>query len=210
MPLLPMESVAQTESTPETSSGSSVWARAATLFSRWRDQGEPEALDELVRGFSPVLWHVVRAYGLDRERAEDVVQTTWLAFVRRHASIEQPQAVGAWLTTTARREAWRVSRLESTATAVEDEILERWAPDEESAETEVVAGDEHSRLWTQVHELSQRCQRLLRIVAFDDRPDYARIAKDLDMPIGSIGPTRGRCLAKLRDALTAAEGGHHE
>jgi hypothetical protein len=53
---------------------------------------------------------------------------------------------------------------------------------------------------------SARCQRLLRIIAFDDRPDYAGIARDLDMPVGSIGPTRGRCLAKLKELLAANSG----
>lgn len=200
-----MDAAADTGRPPESGSGTSVWAQAADNFNRWRS-GETTALDDMVRGFGPVLWHVVRAYGLDRDRAEDVVQTTWLTLVRRHESIEEPQAVGSWLTTTARREAWRVSKAESKATVVEDEILERRSPDEVSAEHEAVLNDEQSRLWSCVRELSERCQRLLRVVAFDDRPDYARIAKDLDMPVGSIGPTRGRCLSKLKDALAAAEG----
>ena len=58
------------------------WERATTLFLRWRD-GEPRAMDELVRLMTPVLWHVARAYGLDRALAEDVVQSTWMALMRR-------------------------------------------------------------------------------------------------------------------------------
>jgi DNA-directed RNA polymerase specialized sigma24 family protein len=64
-------------------------------------------------------------------------------------------------------------------------------------------GDESRRLWSAVETLNERCQRLLRVVAFEDRPDYARLAQDLSMPIGSIGPTRNRCLAKLRALLDA-------
>jgi DNA-directed RNA polymerase specialized sigma24 family protein len=70
-----------------------------------------------------------------------------------------------------------------------------------------VLGDEQARLWESLKVLPERCQKLLRIVAMEPRPDYARIAGELKMPIGSIGPTRGRCLDKLRNELhrTGAE-----
>lgn len=180
------------------------WERAAELFGRWRD-GETRAMDELVRLMSPVLWHVVRAYGLDRALAEDVVQTTWLTLVRRHESILEPQAVSGWLTTCARREAWRVGKLQRRADPTEAEYLEPHLPTHESAEDSAIVDDESSRLWTAVSTLNDRCQRLLRVVAFEERPDYARLAQDLSMPIGSIGPTRQRCLAKLRAVLESAQ-----
>jgi len=182
-----------------------VWSRSAAIFRRWRD-GEREALDELVRCLTPVLWQVVRSYGIDRDRAEDVVQTTWLTLVRRHDSIADPQAVASWLTTTARREAWRVAKSDARARPVEDELLETQVPSQQSAEREAIVADEGSRLWASVRQLPARCQRLLRIVAFDDRPDYAGIARDLNMPIGSIGPTRGRCLDKLKALLAVQTG----
>ena len=176
------------------------WERCADLFERWRS-GEARAMDELVRLMSPVLWHVVRAYGLDHALAQDVVQTTWLTLVRRHESILEPQAVSGWLTTCARREAWRVGKLQRRADPTEAEYLEPHLPTHESAEDSAVVGDEARRLWSAVETLNERCQRLLRVVAFEDRPDYARLAQDLSMPIGSIGPTRQRCLAKLRAVL---------
>lgn len=177
-----------------------TWQRAGGLFSRFR-AGDTAALDELVRLLTPVLWHVVRAYRLDRESAEDVVQTAWLTLVRRQESIADPQAVSAWVMTTARREAWRVSRMSSRVTAAPDELLAAQIPHATSAEAEVVLSDADRRLWAAVDGLSERCRRLLRVVAFDERPDYAGLARDLVMPIGSIGPTRGRCLGKLRQAL---------
>jgi RNA polymerase sigma factor (sigma-70 family) len=179
----------------------SVWVQSANHFRRWRE-GEHAALDDLVRSLTPVLWHVVRAYGLEKEQAEDVVQTAWLTLVRRHETIADPQAVAAWLTTTARREAWRVSRVSSRAVPLGDEVIEARVPHQKDAESEVVTNDEQDRLWAHVSQLSPRCQRLMRIVAFDDRPDYAGIAQELGMPIGSIGPTRGRCLDKLKHLLT--------
>jgi RNA polymerase sigma factor (sigma-70 family) len=183
-----------------TGDSASVWDVAAMAFARWR-AGDPSALDELVRAMSPVLWHVVRATGLGKEQSEDVVQTAWLALVRNAESVGDPQAVARWLCTTARREAWRVSKGAGRTTAVEDDTLAHFLPTHDSAESAVVLGDEQARLWESLRQLSERCQKLLRIVAMEPRPDYARIAGELKMPIGSIGPTRGRCLDKLRNEL---------
>lgn len=182
------------------------WESAAAMFVRWRE-GDKRAMDELVRLMSPALWHVVRAYGLDHALAQDVVQTTWLTLVRRHETILDAQAVSGWLTMCARREAWRVGKQQRRADPTEDESLEHHLPVHESAEQTATTNDASRRLWSAVATLNERCQRLLRIVAFEDRPDYARIAEDLAMPVGSIGPTRQRCLAKLRAALDGPDGG---
>jgi RNA polymerase sigma factor (sigma-70 family) len=180
----------------------SIWERAAASFTRWRN-GDARAMDELVVAMTPVLWHVVRAYGLETSLAEDVVQTTWLTLVRRHDAIADDRAVAGWLTTCARREAWRVGKAHQRVMPSEDVDLEPHLPVEVSAEERAQGADSDHRLWTAVAALDERCRRLLRIVAFEERPDYAQIAQDLSMPIGSIGPTRQRCLVKLRTALTA-------
>ena len=65
----------------------------------------------------------------------------------------------------------------------------------------MLRSDSETRLWQHIAQLPERCQALLRVIAFSDRPDYAAVAKALGMPVGSIGPTRGRCLAKLRHLL---------
>jgi RNA polymerase sigma factor (sigma-70 family) len=182
-----------------------IWDDSAAAFSRWLS-GEPGAMDELVHTMTPVLWQVVRAYGLAQDQAQDVVQTTWLTLVQRSGSIADPHAIAAWLLTTARREAWRVSKRSAASIPVSDEVLEAVTDDEASAEDVALARDGENRLWACVRRQSERCQRLLRIVAFEQRPDYAKIARDLGMPVGSIGPTRGRCLSKLREALELMEG----
>lgn len=179
-----------------------IWARASDSFTRWR-AGEAAAMDELVRTMTPVLWHVVRAYGLERMLAEDVVQATWFTLLRRYESIHDDHAVAGWLTTCARREAWRAGRAHLRTRPTEDADLEPLLPRDESAEDRAHRGDRDTRLWGAVGGLDERCRRLLRIVAFEERPDYAQIATDLSMPIGSIGPTRQRCLGKLRTALEA-------
>lgn len=183
----------------------SLWTTAAEHFERWRS-GEAAALDDLVRLLSPVLWQVVRASGLDRTTAEDVVQTSWLALVRAADTVTEPQAVAGWLCTTARREAWRTARMAGRQLPAEDEALARRLPDTPAPEQQVVLDDRNARLWACLGRLPERCQRLLRVVAAESRPDYSTIAVDLEMPVGSIGPTRGRCLEKLRRELVEAGG----
>ncbi|MDQ3416976.1 MAG: sigma-70 family RNA polymerase sigma factor [Actinomycetota bacterium] len=185
-----------------------LWLRAEELFAGWR-AGDQSAMDELVRTLNPVLWQMVRAYGLNRDSADDVVQTTWLTLVRTGASIRDDRAVLRWLTVTARREAWRVSQASRRTAASDDAALEVVLPTSDSAEHAAVLDDEQRRLWRLVRELSDRCQRLLRVVAFSERPDSAGIAESLQMPVGSIGPTRARCLTKLR-TLIETPGGHNE
>jgi len=182
---------------------SALYDAATDAFRRWR-AGDESALDELVRMMSPVLWHVVRATGLDREAAEDVVQNTWLTLVRSGDSVRDAQAITRWLCTAARREAWRVSKSASRTRPVEDEVLDARMPVQTSPESEVVSDDEKAHLWRALSRLPERCQKLLRIVAWEPRPDYSSVAEGLDMPIGSIGPTRRRCLDKLRVELGSA------
>jgi len=196
-----------TDSSAEDSANDStaLWSRATDAFLAWR-RGDAGGVDELVRTMTPVLWNVVRAYGITQDLAQDVIQSTWLILVRRADTIADPHAVAAWLTTTARREAWRAASGGTRSITVSDDDLEYLSDNAPSAEERAVADDGDALLWECVHTLSERCQRLLRIVAFDERPDYARVAQELSMPVGSIGPTRGRCLAKLRAVLTQKGG----
>lgn len=174
---------------------------AAVLFARWRD-GDARAMDELVREMTPALWHIARSYTVSATVAEDVVQATWLALVRKHDTIEDPSAVAGWLTTTARREAWRASQ--RARRSVPDDNLEWRLPPAESVEDEVARRELAQSLWGAVRTLDERCRRLLRVVAFAVRPEYDSLAEHLDMPVGSIGPTRRRCLTKLKKLLQAS------
>jgi RNA polymerase sigma factor (sigma-70 family) len=148
---------------------------------------------------TPILWHTARASRLDSATAEDVLQTVWLTLVRKADTITEPLAILQWLVVTTKRETWRVAKsqtrtrpedLESSGTSVSDPSAD--------VEAEVIRSETQSTLWHHIDQLPERCRTLLRVIAFADRPDYADLAKALDMPQGSIGPTRGRCLAKLR------------
>ncbi len=176
--------------------------QAAAAFGDYRD-GVPGGIDRLVRLVSPLLWHTARQCGLSAAEAEDAVQQTFLALVRRGNTISDPLAVIRWLTVTLRRQAWRDKAAGQRRTG--DEPTDQDLPRAPSAEAAAVLTDEQRRLWAHVGELPERCRRLLAMIAFAPRPDYAAIAKDLSMPVGSIGPTRGRCLEKLRSRLEGEE-----
>jgi RNA polymerase sigma factor (sigma-70 family) len=180
-------------------------SRAAALFDAFRD-GDEARIGELVALLTPILWHTVRAQRLDRESAEDVVQSVWLALVRNAESINDSQAVLQWLIVSARREAWRVVKRQDRVEAKDFESDDLVAPVSDVPEEMVLRSDDEGRLWQHIAQLPERCQALLRVIAFADRPDYAAVAQSLGMPMGSIGPTRGRCLAKLRAQLAADPG----
>jgi RNA polymerase sigma factor (sigma-70 family) len=176
--------------------------RLAGYFERARN-GDRAALHELVRELNPLLWHVARGQGLGTEDAADVVQTTWLELLRRLDQIRSPQALTAYLVTATRREAWHVRSRSRRQVADGIGVLES-VPDPGPEPHEGLVSDERDQvLWRQFQQLPERCRSLLRVLAQVDRPDYATVAEAMGMPRGSIGPTRGRCLAKLRELLLA-------
>ncbi|HET8643221.1 MAG TPA: sigma-70 family RNA polymerase sigma factor, partial [Pseudonocardiaceae bacterium] len=147
--------------------------------------------------------HVARGFRLDTGTAEDVVQNTLLALVRHGDSITEPHAALRWLIVTARREAIRAAQSKDRADVAEDAGMSLVAPEADGPEPRVLAGAARAALWRNISQLPDRCQRMLRVIAFAERPDYAALSEALGMPVGSIGPTRGRCLAKLRSLLAA-------
>lgn len=176
--------------------------RAGVLFDAFRN-GDRARMGELVSLVTPILWHTVRAQNVPQSSAEDVIQAAWLALVRNADAISDPRAVLQWLVVTARREAWRTVKAERRVDPQDFEADDLIAPTDAAPEPTVVREAGQSALWNHISQLSQRCRELLRVIAFADRPDYAMLASALGMPVGSIGPTRGRCLAKLRAQLIA-------
>lgn len=181
--------------------------RAAAAFRSYL-AGDPPRMAEVVEAATPAMWHTARAVGLDAARAEDAVQQAWSQLVANADSVRDPQAVLAWLITTTRRGAIRISQQEATTRPTEDIHLPQQSaaadelrPPAEDPESSVLRTERDHTLWRHVSAMDPRCRELLRVVAFADKPDYAAIAARLGMPIGSIGPTRGRCLANLRAAL---------
>lgn len=164
--------------------------------------GDKDALNEIVRELTPMLWHVARAHGADRESAADVVQHTWLTLINHLDGIRTPAALIGWLVTVTKREAWRVAKSTRGEQLVEGDAFALTPDSSLGPEDQAVLRD----LWTAVRQLSERCQQLLRIVAFVHRPDYGQLSAELGVPRGTIGPTRGRCLAQLRKLIGGDDG----
>jgi RNA polymerase sigma factor (sigma-70 family) len=176
-----------------------TFSATATLLAR-AAQGDQRAWDELVSEHTRLLWAVARSFRLDAADANDVVQTTWLRLVEHLDKIEDPSRLIGWLVTTARREAMRVLRRSGRERpVVEDTVLDR--PDEGPPVDAALLVDERDRaLWQAFSRLSERCRQLLR-VAVTEPQAYDEISAALGMPVGSIGPTRRRCLTQLRALL---------
>jgi RNA polymerase sigma factor (sigma-70 family) len=170
----------------------------ADLVTRARD-GDQQAWDALVERYAPLIWSICRHHRLGGADAEDVAQAVWLRLVDQLASIRDPAAIGAWLATTARRECWRVVRATRSRAAwagLDTEAI----PDEQAPtiERELLAAERHTALLEAFAQLAPRDQQLISILIADPPVPYAEISAQLGIPVGSIGPNRGRCLKKLR------------
>jgi RNA polymerase sigma factor (sigma-70 family) len=185
---------------PDRSDRSDRNARIADLLDAARG-GSEDALGQITAELSPMLWHVARAAGLGADDAEDVVQTTWERLLSHLADIRVPQALIGWLVVTTKHEAWRIRSSGRRQRPADQEWLTAIPDHAAGAEEQIVLDEQQRALWRAVGRLSAQCQELLRIVAFIPRPDYQSVSAALGMPVGSIGPTRGRCLEKIRVLL---------
>jgi RNA polymerase sigma factor (sigma-70 family) len=165
--------------------------------------GDQRAFDHLVDRYAGMVWSVLRAHRLGDADAEDAFQTTWLRLVEHLDRIREPRAVGGWLATTARNESLRLLRRADRSRPVPDEDLDTVDERVEQGETTVLVAERDAALWAAYEELEERCRRLLRVLMADPPPSYEEVSAALDLPIGSIGPTRGRCLKRLRTHLRA-------
>jgi RNA polymerase sigma factor (sigma-70 family) len=165
--------------------------------------GDRVALDQLVRQLTPLVWNVARARGLDKESASDVVQATWLAFLENLHAIRSPMAVAAWLVTVTRNQAQRSRSAARRVEFVEPNDLSLEPDPVAGFETAVADREQYRCLWENLRELPPTCQELLRILAFTGHTSRRQVLEVFDMPPGSIGPTRIRCLKKLKDLLQA-------
>jgi RNA polymerase sigma factor (sigma-70 family) len=160
-------------------------------------QGDAEAWNTLVEQFAGLVWHVIRGFRLSNAAAEDVYQTTWLRLAEHLDRIRQPESLGGWLARTARNECLRTVKLggrEDLRDNLDVDLVDRAAPVGRSMEADATS----EVLWRAFATLSQACQQLLRLLIAEPPVPYDRISDMLGMSIGSIGPTRARCLAKLR------------
>jgi len=157
--------------------------------------GDPQAWAGLVDRYTSLLWSVARAFRLSEADAADVVQTTWLRLVEHLDRVEDPDRLPGWLATTVRRECLRLVRQAGHESYVP---LAEVADDGPGLDARLLKAERDAMLWQAFDQLDDFCRQLLRVLMADPPPAYAAVAAALDIPVGSIGPTRGRCLSKLR------------
>jgi len=159
--------------------------------------GDNHAWEELTKRFSTRIVGIARSCRLGHADVGEVHQTTWLRLVENISRIEQPERLGAWLATTARRESLRLLR-KRLRLAFDSDALADLPDDDAPALDAGPLAEERSLLVQEAFSrLPPRCQQLLGLLSGDEPPSYKEISEALCMPIGSIGPTRGRCLERL-------------
>jgi RNA polymerase sigma factor (sigma-70 family) len=162
--------------------------------------GDNQAWDALVERYAPLIWSICRRYRLASADAEDVNQSVWLTLVDQLAALREPAALPGWLATTTQRECGRIlraARKPQTGWYMPDaeDIADEQAT---TAEEELLQAERQAALREAFAYLPPSCQQLIAMLIQDPPVPYARISAELGIPVGSIGPTRRRCLEKLR------------
>lgn len=166
--------------------------------------GDSSAWDALVDRFGQMVWSVARGFRLDEATAKDVSQTVWLKLIEKAETISDPERLPGWLATTCRREALKVAKARDRMVPTEFEYdVEDTAPSFD----EILIDDEENRLVVRAFgTLDEVCQQLLRLMTIEPALSYEEISEVTGRPIGSLGPTRARCLEKLKGAMVRITG----
>lgn len=164
--------------------------------------GDRAAWEELVHRFERLVYSVPIRSGVPVDDAADIAQSTFAALIRNHDRIRDPERLGSWLTTVARRLTWRFleqQRREAPRSDHLEVVIELDAP-ADFDHSERFALD--AEIYDAIRQLSPTCQELIaRLFLTGEEPSYAELSRALHRPIGSIGPTRQRCLDRLRTVL---------
>jgi RNA polymerase sigma factor (sigma-70 family) len=167
--------------------------------------GDRGAWDALVERFGQMVWSVARGFRLDDAMAKDVSQTVWLKLVENVDRIKDPERLPGWLATTARREAMRVAKTRDRAIVTD---FEYDIEDPSPSLDEMLIDDEENRVVVRAFStLDDMCRQLLRLMMIEPALSYEEISEATGRPIGSLGPTRARCLDKLKAAISRISSG---
>lgn len=161
--------------------------------------GDANAWNELVHRYARLVAATIARYRLPAADAQDVSQTVWLRLIEHLTELNEPDALPGWLATTTRHECQRHLRSNGRQVSVDPQDLTRLsAADGRSVDEGLLAAERHQVLLDGLAELSHQHRRLLELLGSDPPPSYQEISRILEIPIGSIGPTRSRALEKLR------------
>jgi len=163
-------------------------------------KGDKQAWDALVERYAPLIWSICRRRRLSSADADDVGQRVWLQLVSQLDKIRDPAALSGWLATTTQRECGSIRRATRRSQAL-TRVLEAGHISGQQAGTvehELLEAERHAALREAFTRLSPSCQQLITLLIEDPPVPYTQISARLGIPVGSIGPTRSRCLDKLR------------
>jgi RNA polymerase sigma factor (sigma-70 family) len=167
--------------------------------------GDRQAWERLVDQYARLIWSITVEFKLADSDASDVAQTTWLRLLEHIDRIEYPDRVGSWLAATARNECLRsLAARKRVVLSHEDVELDSAVAHGPDIDERLLADERAQVVRDAMSSLPRRWQRLLELLMADPPASYADISDELGLPIGSIGPTRGRCLARLRVLLQAS------
>lgn len=159
-----------------------------------------DAWKQLVERFARLIWAIARSHGLSVADADDVTQTTWLRLAEHLGRLRDPARVDLWLAKTARNESLRTLRCAGRSIPFDpwaNLTLETGSPELDS---DLLAGERNRAMWRAFERLTPTCRVLLLMLTSDKGRSYAEVSSSLGIPIGSIGPTRSRCLKCLRNS----------
>ncbi len=166
--------------------------------------GDNEAWNAIVERYASLVWNICRRYRLNRPDTDDVAQFVWLRLFENLAAIREPAALPGWIASTTRNECLRVLRAagrpDGTDRLDDHLLLDGVGVDGgyDTVEEEMERSRQYVALRQACAQLRPQCRRLLELLFAEDRRPYAQISTELGMKVGSIGPTRERCLAHLR------------
>ncbi len=172
-----------------------------TLLINQASQGDGASWDKLVRRFERLVWSVVSGFRLSEADSLDAAQVTWLRLVENLGKLNEPDRVGSWLATTARRESLRILARRNRSEPVDPGTFDHLKAFGDQYQT-VDQNDEFRSVLRAIDKLSPNCRLLLSLLLSDPSPTYQEIAASLEISVGTIGPRRLRCLGELRSAAS--------
>jgi RNA polymerase sigma factor (sigma-70 family) len=180
-------------------SGNPVNPKARTWPVTHAAGGDPVAWEEIVERYAPLVWSICQRFQLSGREIEDVAQNVWPLLVEHYGRLRDPAALPGWLATTTHRECLRVVTAARRSERAETKLDEapQFAGDT-AIEEEILAAERNAALRAAFAELPPRCQKMLGMLMADPPSSYAEISAALNIPVGSVGPQRARCLDRLR------------
>jgi RNA polymerase sigma factor (sigma-70 family) len=176
----------------------------ARLVERAAD-GDLQAWERLVDQYARLIWSITSEFKLVESDAADIAQTTWLRLLEHIDRLEYPDRVSSWLAVTARHECLRSLAMRKRITLSQDhDELDAAAEHAPEVDERLLAEERAKVVRKAMSQLPRQWQKMLEMLMADPPASYAEISDRLGLPVGSIGPTRGRCLARLRVMLQAS------